>query len=194
MDLSQYRLSPANPLSMSRISYRRGFGAGIVAFVVAYALSFGLVLAEIATSEGAFGLYTRPNGIDATLSVVGGTFYAAHLGVYEVPVGLGRTLDLYTTVPAGVYTLIVVGTLGIAGFLTASGVGDDFVGALAQGAVVGLGYASLLGLSALVLGVVSDSSLVVFIGQSPRLFFGGLVYSVVVAGGGGVLAAFRTKT
>ncbi|MEF8883185.1 MAG: hypothetical protein V5A34_11765 [Halapricum sp.] len=179
---------------MSRISYRRGFGAGIAAFVVAYALSFGLVLTEIATSEGAFGLYTRPNGIDALLSVVGGTFYAAHLGIYEVPVGLGRTLDLYATVPAGVYTLIVIGALALAGFLTASGVSDDFVGALARGAIVGLGYASLLGLSALVLGVVSDSSPVVFIGQSLRLFFGGLVYSVVFAGGGGVIVVFRTKT
>lgn len=181
--------------SLPSVSYARGLGAGIAAFLVSYAVTFGLVLLEIANSAGEFGLYTRPNGADALLSVVGGTFYAAHWGAYDVPVGLGRTLELYTTVPDIVYSGLVFGTLVIVGFLTARSVdaSGDPVECFGQGAAIAIGYVPLLGLNVLALGLESDSSPAVFLQQSPDLLLGGLVYAVAFGGLGGFLASLWSR-
>ncbi|QSG06808.1 hypothetical protein HSR121_2487 [Halapricum desulfuricans] len=169
---------------------RHGFFVGIGAGALAFALTALVRLFEIARSTAGFRLYLRPDGLEGTLAVLGGTFYGAHPGAYDAPVWLRVVVQRYDTLPEVVYVAIVASVLVASGWwLVSEGEGGAVDGAV-RGATVAIGYGPAVVLGAFVFEALVDlGRMTVFLDQLLSIALAGALVPAVAGAVGGLLAA-----
>ncbi|QSG09732.1 hypothetical protein HSR122_2355 [Halapricum desulfuricans] len=172
-------------------SLRHGFLAGVGAGALAFALTALVRLFEIARSTAGFRLYLRPDGLDGTLVVLGGTFYGAHPGAYDAPVWLRVVLQRYDTLPEVVYVATVASVLAATGWWLAARFESETIDGAVRGATVTVGYAPAVVLGAFVFEMLVDlGPMTVFLDQLLPIALASALVPAVAGAVGGLLAAW----